>query len=149
MADAVYLGVKRRIEELEDELEKLRKFVAMYDDMAAIIGGNEPYANAIEHLAGDLRHRYAVRVGGRRRGADTAAMLTAVEEILTKEQPLATKDLLERLTARGISVGGSNTAHNLANYLSREKSRFVSQRGVGWSLVGQQKLEETDPAAGL
>lgn len=140
MADEVYVRAQQRLTELENELLQVRQFIAMYDRMAANLGrpsapmGNMPSGTAALLIA---------QQQPRRRGAEKAAMLDVAAEILEAEQPMPTKDLLARVKARGIQVGGADEAHNLANYLGRAKDRFLSKRGEGWYLVQRNTSPET------
>jgi predicted secreted protein len=59
----------------------------------------------------------------------------AVDLIRAKGQPIHTRDLLPQMTQRSLTVGGRNPVANLSGYLCRDKTRLVSNRNLGWSLV--------------
>lgn len=165
MADTLYGTARQRVAELEKELERLRSFLTTYDELAAALGRpsleNERHQSAADGKVSVDEPR-KVRPG-RRKGEETAALLDEVEKMLQVREPLSTKELLEKLAAIDIEVGGADKAHNLANYLGRDKQRFVNRRGLGWFLVNQvasssdivgeangiQSGSDQDPAGGL
>ena len=64
----------------------------------------------------------------------TTKTVQAVEEILREsKQPMKTRELLAKLSSRGINIGGQIPANNLSGTLSKA-SIFSADRTKGWSL---------------
>lgn len=75
-----------------------------------------------------------------------ARVVEAAAAMIAAEGPMRTRDILSRLQARGIEVGGTNKLDTVSVILSRSKDRFVPDRTRGWSLIDNQK-EATPPVA--
>lgn len=79
-------------------------------------------------------------------GTVKARVVEAVAALLAANGPMRTRDILARLQAQGIEIGGANKVDTVSVILSRTKDRFKPDRTLGWSLVDQQK-EATPPVA--
>lgn len=67
-----------------------------------------------------------------------------IDEIRKAGRPLSIAELVQRLTDRGLQIGGARPAPNLAGYLSRSPLvRF--EQGMGWIVVDLP--QETDTAS--
>lgn len=164
MSTDLYRRVQEKIDWHALEIKKLKDWLVTYKELIDEIepSGSEPPIR--QHVQPASQDEFGRPPPTRsRRVTDKETLLKAAAEILESDQPLPTKVLFERLSERGIEISGMNPVHNLTNYLGREKERFKSKRGEGWSLVQtqrsaaeeQQSLGEperapvVDPADGL
>lgn len=69
-----------------------------------------------------------------------ARIADAVESIIHAEGPMRTRELLKRIEARGIEIGGANKLDSVSVVLSRSKDRFKVDRAAGgWVIVHPHK----------
>ncbi|WP_368647314.1 hypothetical protein [Castellaniella ginsengisoli] len=163
MAKDPYLAAKKKIEAYEQEILKLKSWIETYDALVADTGVEIAAVERPSAADAPLGQAVATPVKKSSRAAEKEVLINAVVEILEHEQPLPTKAIFQRLSDRGIDVGGAKPEQNLTNYLSRAKNKFFPKRGEGWSLLQtqhsapeeQQNLGEpeqapvVDPADGL
>lgn len=72
----------------------------------------------------------------------------AVAVTLAGGFPVTTQELLTRLEAQGMTVGGDDRNKqltNLSSTLSRDKARFDNMRGQGWTLRKTAQIESPSP----
>lgn len=79
-------------------------------------------------------------------------ILDGAEMILADGRRRLSRDIVRDLAKLGVIVGGSDSATNLASYLSREKDRFESDvKAGGWALkqlTRKRKHDETGTTSG-
>lgn len=132
-------------QKLQDELKALRKQLEeteIYKNIQAV----ERVLSLLGHAAetahvGKRTHDGRTSYGGkvtqinRPESATTAALKAAAEEFLRgKTVATTTREILEALISRGITVPGESPMNNLSAHLSRD-SRFLSWGREGWTLA--------------
>lgn len=70
----------------------------------------------------------------------------AAAEIILAEGPMLSRQLVERLKARGVDVGGADPASGVSSILSRN-DMFKSDRAAGGWVLVQSHKEVTPPGA--
>jgi len=80
-------------------------------------------------------------------------ILNASEFVLSDGKRRISRELLKEIATYGIEVGGEDAAGNLASYLSRERTRFVSDVKLGgWTLkklTNEARPEDAATSTGL
>ena len=82
-----------------------------------------------------------VDAGGRRSSTYAQELTDAIYDTLLSERPLHRTGILERVTERGIHVGGTNPVNSIGSYLSTDPRFKNCGRGM-WTL-------EQEPMAGI
>ena len=82
-----------------------------------------------------------VDAGGRRTGTYAQELTDAIYDALLSERPLHRNVILERVTERGIHVGGAKPINSIGSYLSTDRRFKNCGRGM-WTL-------EEEPMAGI
>ena len=68
-------------------------------------------------------------------GTVAAEITDAIYEVLETESPLHRRDILERVEASGVIIGGKDKLQNLSAYLSEDRRFQPAERGH-WTLAG-------------
>jgi hypothetical protein len=124
---------QKRVSELEAELADLRAFLRTYARLAPMTE-SRPEVNA--------RRRFGAFEINKPK-SKKEKIENGVAGILLREGPRMIPDLLTKLTALGIDIGGSDPARTLSSYLSRSPRFKVRLKEGGWFLVdGQNNAPE-------
>jgi hypothetical protein len=116
----------QRIEELEAELEELRRFI----EVAERLGGAPSDATRRPRLQQIGRAETAV-------GSSPKEIVEGIFEILREHgETLDRKALIDRLGGRGITVPGIYANKNLGTILWRNQHLFEHLRGSGYKWTG-------------
>jgi len=118
----------RRIAEIEAELEELRTFKRTHQRLLEM---SRSAADTTQQSVPIIRRRpVAVTMATVAEKSKRQQIEDAAASLLATQQPLGTQELLTRIAAMGIDVGGNDPMLNLATYLSRS-GRFESRRRDG------------------
>ncbi len=121
---------KSQLEGLERKRQRLLEIIAIaerLDDPAVSLSVADPTKQAADTAARATRRPSVVMT----------ETWDAVRVILSEHRaPLKLSELLERVVARGVEVGGKNPAYTLSARLSNSEE-FVSHRGTGWWFQNQ------------
>lgn len=123
-AKAEKTKLQGEIAALQERLRRVETFIALYGEFSS--AGPSPQLSLVDASAGKRQ-----------------SIPDAVAGMLSDGFPMTTQDILTKLDAMGVTVGGdehSKRITNLSSSLSRD-TRFVNTRGQGWSLRPIQKVE--------
>ena len=148
----VWKALQRR-RELQEELNQVNTFLALYEKFVGPIGnasgtelptpdlGQPP--DALEHGYKQLRpfgpivtpvpNVEPVRSASRTLRMNNKAFVALAREILLENgRPLGKDDLLRKIHERGLTVGGNNEAETIKSKLWRVKAEIVRIQGAGY-----------------
>lgn len=150
MTDSVVSRARARLVELKREASRLEAFLETYDQLSkdlsraetpllaamptkalvtppmAFFGGEVPEAALV------AQERAARRMRLPRHRQQTSQVYVAAREVLDEAgRPVALKDLLSAIQAKGVHIGGSEPRSNLSARLG-QSPYFVSIPNVGW-----------------
>lgn len=131
-AQAELQQVEMQLQALKRRQDELRMFIAIGRSLT----GREQGTTTVSR---DMTVRWSLdgRAAQGRRYPLKQIISDAVEKLLkTNGGPMHTRDLVDRLTADGIEIGGSDKAVTVSVILSRD-TRFVSDRKYGWRLAAE------------
>ncbi|MHB1668339.1 hypothetical protein [Thiomonas sp.] len=137
----------QRIAELQQEIDELETFKRTLSRLASFANQRD---RPISPLAAMGRRSSGESILGKieQRLAETNVITQrekierAVSEILTKQAPMTTAQLLADLVKRGITLGGTEPERNLSVYLSRSNHFEMRRKDGGWFLRNKEKTPE-------
>jgi hypothetical protein len=135
LAEKELVEIERKLaglQPLQQRREQLRTFIAMGQ---TLFGVNNKSAE--QPISGDTSQTVQLT----KPSTAKAQILHAVTSIVIAEGPKQTRELLTRLDARGVSVGGADKAQMLSSILSRSGLFKSDRSGGGWVLVNSYKEE--------
>ncbi len=115
---------KRNLAELEAQAVKIAHFIEMANVYA-------PSPDHPENAAPDNGNK-STRL--RQAGDPPKNVRVAISILRERNQPMKTKELVDELAKRGITIGGKIPVTNLSSALSRFKDLLTADRSEGWSL---------------
>ena len=131
MADLI-AEARRRIEELEVELEELRNFIAVADRLAGREAQPTPSRTRLP------QHRPSAPRTDAFPGSSPKAIVAGVHDILSAGGETLDRDvLIDRLAERGVTVPGMYPNKNLGTILWRNQRLFEHERGTGYRWTGE------------
>lgn len=133
--DSEYTAKKKAIVQ---RLEAVRSLRSVYGDAAPA----SDWFSVAQGL-GEIATAF-VKAQTARENSHKARVLAAAIDILKKDSPIRTPQLLAFIEARGIEFNAKDKAANLSVILSKD-DRFVSDRKNGWSLA--EKNPQDVPAS--
>lgn len=121
MDGQVYNRAVGRIAELQAELQRLEAFIVTYRELADDAGEPAPSQPAHEHPLQETEEQHAgVDEVDRPRATPQAELERVVEQVLVANgAPLQRFELMERVKALGVIIGGRNEITNFGSKLSR------------------------------
>lgn len=143
-AEAELADIERKLADMQPLVQRrdqLRTFLAIGRTLYAAPPGQETLLPAAVG-----REQTAAVSAPKAEGTLKARVVEAAAALISAEGPMRTRDILRRLEAQGIEIGGSNKIDTVSVILSRSKDRFQPDRSLGWSLVQGHK-EATPPVA--
>ena len=136
---------EEELQSLEEEIARLQTLVARRDQLRAFLqmgrtlfakeGTAEATSNGSQRSDGTPR---TVPEGMLSVTSGRLQIRRAAEQIIRAEGPTRTKDLISKLEAQGILIGGKSKTDTVSVILSRARDRFKADRTAGWSLVEKQ-----------
>lgn len=120
--ETIILGLREEIRQREERRQKLDAEIWVF-------------AEAVRFL--EESSEPPVVAPRRRAGSHGAELTDAIERTLLAERPLHRKAILERVTAAGLYIGGTNPLTVLGSYLSLDKRFKNVGRGM-WTLSEKQ-----------
>lgn len=129
----VYNRAVGRIAELQAELQRLEAFVVTYRELADDAGEPAPSRIVHEHPLQETEEQHAgVDEVDRPRATPQAELERVVEQVLVANgAPLQRFELMERVRALGVIIGGRNEITNFGSKLSRAE-RLVNLPKLGY-----------------
>lgn len=141
-AEAEIAELDRKISELQPLIQRrdqLRSFVSI----GRMLYAAQPEQSSLLNESREPPSHDTAQAPEARNGHKPETMKTRVVEaaaaILAAESPMRTRELLARLQAQGIEVGGANKIDTVSVILSRSKDRFRPNRATGWTLRPQKE----------
>lgn len=133
MDGQIYNRAVRRISELQAELQRLEAFIAMYRELAAVAVKPELSPPPHERAAHENDYEQdGVNNDDRPRTTPQAELELVVEQVLLSNgAPLQRFELMERVKALGVIIGGRNEITNFGSKLSRA-GRLVNLPKLGY-----------------
>lgn len=133
MDGQVYNRAVGRIAELQAELQRLEAFIVTYRELADDAGEPAPSRTANEHPWQETEEQHAgVDEADRPRATPQAELERVVEQVLVANgAPLQRFELMERVKALGVTIGGRNEITNFGSKLSRA-ARLVNLPKLGY-----------------
>ncbi len=133
MGGQVYNRAVGRIAELQAELQRLEVFIVTYRELADDAGEPAPSRSAHEHPLQETEEQHdGVDEADRPRATPQAELERVVEQVLlTNGAPLQRFELMERVKALGVVIGGRNEITNFGSKLSRA-GRLVNLPKLGY-----------------
>lgn len=134
MASNPLLQLQRRKKEIQKQLLELQKELKEIDKVEK---GVLELAAKLAPVADDTSDDEGGGGPSRTRsGARPLQIVKAAKDILMNSpHPMSRSELLNRLTAEGVEIVGSNPANTLGTTLSRAPKVFTNLRGFGYWLV--------------
>ena len=124
------VDLRALVKELEVKKRQIDKEIeALY----IVIRLNQERANGID-------------AGGRRIGTYAQELTDAIHDTLFSERPLHRNVILERVTERGIHVGGAKPMNSIGSYLSTDQRFKNVGKGV-WTLTEKPQAEISLPGS--
>ena len=142
MVDSVIHLAEQRLEAARKEVSRLENFLATYRDLQSSAGRTQDIV-----CEKPIRIRVTPGTQPTSVGKMNVTEQAAAQIIRENDNPVPTAEMLSRLLARGVEVGGKNPTSTLSARLSRASSlRFES--GKGWTLrsAAPQMKEAADPS---
>ena len=135
-------AVERKLAELallQNRRDQLKTFISLGRNLFAASETQPPTKPAVLHIAVPVQESlYAFRAASLSKKDRIAA---AAAEIITKNGPKPTRDLLPLIEASGVLIGGGDKLQALSAVLSRD-DRFKTDRAAGgWVLLQPHKEE--------
>lgn len=130
--------VEMQLQALKRRQEELRLFITVGKSLT----GQD---QAVTKVHRDLKVHWSLDggVGPARKYPLKQIISNAVESLLKATGvPMHTRDLVDRLSAEGIEIGGSDKTITVSVILSRDE-RFASDRKHGWRLASWETKPET------
>lgn len=133
MDGQVYNRAAGRIAELQAELRRLEAFIVTYRELADDAGEAEPSRLAHAHAVHEAEEQHdAFDEADRPRATPQAELERVVEQVLVANgAPLQRFELMERVKALGVIIGGRNEITNFGSKLSRAE-RLVNLPKLGY-----------------
>lgn len=133
MDGEIYNRAMRRMSALQAELKRLEAFVTTFQELAEANAapGSTP---ASLPQNGKAPHEPSARTGTveRHKATPQGELERVVEEVLIENgAPMRRSELLERVKAKGVVVGGENESANFGSKLSRA-GRLVNLSRLGY-----------------
>ncbi len=141
MSDPILQTAEQRLDAARADVRRLEAFIATYHDLKATAGQSQNVAVGLGVVTATALGSVFVTTGKM-----SITERVAVEIILENGAPVPSPEMMSRLLARGVVIGGKEPSSTLAARLSRAPSlRF--ERGHGWTLKSDaaQMNEAADP----
>lgn len=133
MSDTIERARKRQAE-LKAELEKINRFLALYDELHAQLGTDTEHS---ETQSKPIRRSVSGPVK-RRRGVRPQDIASAVVRIIRDTgRPMVRGEIADAVEAGGIKIPSKDKPRYIGTVLWREKERFVNIERLGYWLVGE------------
>ncbi len=135
-------ALRAELGQIEERIRKLQTFIEMAKEYGV---ASDPAAESVTSLnehSGTKRSGLTNENVARPRrppasGVSKDAVDHSVAILREVGTPLHTKELLSRLAARGVHIGGTNPVTNLSGFLSRS-NQLLNSRKFGWSLASRE-----------
>lgn len=146
---AVRRALQRR-QELQEELKQVDLFLALYEKFVGPVGGTDDTQMSVSNLwkahdtpelgFNDLvsavpptPNAPAVPTSSKTPRMNNKAFVALTREILLDNgRPIEKDDLLKRIQARGLRIGGSNESETMKSKLWRAKAEIIRIQGAGY-----------------
>lgn len=132
---------------LQKRREQLRPFVEMGRGLFSESGTITPLTGNLFLRAAQADDMFHGGVILRRRLTTKDRIIGLAAQVISKRGPTSTADIIKELEVAGVEIGSDNKVLAVSSVLSREKSKFKSDRAAGgWVLIHPHE-EETPQGA--
>lgn len=126
-------SARDRLVEIEKEMEKLKLFLAAWENVADLIGdgSNAPIAghNSVDESAREAVSRARTRAVN---PPTETVVKVAIEALRQRGHPMSRRELHAALWSRGVEVKGTDPVKTLGTILWRAQDRVIQLEGYGY-----------------